>query len=1079
MGKSKIQEPTATKFSIKGFDRAHFRQTEQYVRMVDKLFDKAMAEIAKAAKRGEYDPNKPFTFDDYPVLKAEVEKIVARLAKNMTTTIETGSKNEWLFANKKNDGWIAAVFDTSKLTKAQLAQLQDRNLDALAAFQARKVQGLDLSQRVWRYVGQFKEQIQDCLDVGIGDGTSAMELASSMKKYLNNPNMLFRRVRDKNGNLHLSKRAAAYHPGRGVYRSSARNAQRLTRSEINMAYREADFQRWKSLDFVVGIEIQRSNNLEKRKTCKLCDRLAGRYPKDFKFVGWHPQCMCFATPIMSTEEEFNEDQFESLRAAFRGEKKNPPVPSQNTVVDVPDGFKEWVEENMERQENWASVPYFIRDNFKGGDLAGGLKFSLPDIKAIAEARINAARSKQALPDEDKPKKWEDCNKEERRALRNEWKRLRDESEPWRDNLLGDENNANLGDEFDDWNRFLNRCDPYDTMGGMSEDLGLNIQKLTSQWESIKSRYAAAREKCREEARKCLDRLRAEAEQAYPWIKNLESFIGQKNQEFIDETTEQYPDYSGYVRDWVAHYRIVEHMEESKKKYADAVSRGKQTLADAVAVNADCNGHDTALKSYISETPAKARTADEIVADIEREIKAVEDAIEQAKKNVGDAAKIKANGGILPVETPDWQYKPDGAKIGNSRTRLENLMENLDHYYGDDVRGYKNTIKSIRDKITQWEAEVANGKMSQRVFDHLMESELKSWHKVTKAMAGDMKPCLESINHLSELRAVKASEIPEIWRNQYNAVMSEINAHDYDNKGYIAMFPKIEKAYNIMRLAKLAKGKNAATLGLGDLTKVSANTPWNLFTEYEKKIPGFCKSIPPKEFWDSLPEFVPLVAGKSHAWCSPYYKYVQVSLKDPKMLDRLENSEVQRNKILTHEFGHAFDHAVDLRKNKDVIDTFDKFKKLIAADDAVGLESKIKAKLTEFDAPHQKWVDEQWELWGKTPAGPERDKIRANIFAQSDVWKREKMDMEEQLGALSDTLGALIAGTRWIGPRNHGDFVGGKYKNTYFKNRDSQLAEFIAHCSENYWSGNSLFKEIAPDLYEAMRELIKVHMAKVK
>ena len=1068
MGKSKIQEPTATKFSIKGFDRAHFRQTEQYVRIVDKLFDKAMAEIAKAAKRGEYDPDKPFTFDDYPVLKVEVEKIVARLAKNMTTTIETGSKQEWLFANKKNDGWIAAVFDTSKLTKAQLAQLQDRNLDALAAFQARKVQGMDLSQRVWRYVGQFKEQIQDCLDIGIGDGVAANRLASEMKKYLNKPDMLFRRVRDKHGNLHLSKRAAAYHPGRGVYRSSARNAQRLTRSEINMAYREADFQRWKRLDFVVGIEIQRSNNLEKRKTCKLCDRLAGRYPKDFKFVGWHPQCMCFATPIMSTEEEFDNDELESLRAAFKGETKNPPVPSQNTVTDLPAGFKEWVEENKDRQQDWATTPYFIRDNFKGGELAGGLKFSLPDIKAIAEARINAARSKQALPDDDKPKKWEDCTKAEKQAIVTEWNRLREEGIPWRDNLLGDENNANLGNVFENWWLKLMKCDPDD----MFNDLGLEITQLSDEWASIKTRYADAREKCKAEARKCLDAFRAGAEKAMPWIKGLDVFIGKKEQDYIDEMSEPYPDYAPFVRDYLIHYNITDQsIEERKRKFTEKINHAKQILADAVAVNADCGSHDKALNAYISETPDKTRTADDIIVDIERECKEVEAAIDKAKKTMGDAAKIKANGGILPVETPDWEYKPDGVKIGNARARLENTLANLERYYGDTPGGYRFTIETTRKTIASLDKELADGTISQRVYDYRIEGEFKSWGKVIKSMSGDMKPCLDSINHLSELRSIKASAIPEIWRDQYNAVMTEINGHDYATKGYMAMYNKIEKAYNIMRLAKLATGKNAAALGLGDLSKVSANMPFNLFTEYEKKIPGFCKSIPPKEFWDALPEFIPLVAGKNHAWCSSYYKYVQVSLKDPKMFNRLEKSEVQRNKILTHEFGHAFDHSVDFRNNKDVITTFERFKKIIAADDARGLEAKIKAKLAEFDAPHNKWMDEQWELWKQTPAGPERDKIKANLFAQSDKWAREKMDLEEQLGALSDTLGALIAGTRWIGPRNH--------EGKYFKKREMQLAEFIAHCSENYWSGNPIFKEIAPDLYEAMRNLIKVHMAKVK
>jgi len=31
---------------------------------------------------------------------------------------------------------------------------------------------------------------------------------------------------------------------------------------------------------------------------------AGKYPKDFEFLAWHPNCMCNAIPILQSEEEF-------------------------------------------------------------------------------------------------------------------------------------------------------------------------------------------------------------------------------------------------------------------------------------------------------------------------------------------------------------------------------------------------------------------------------------------------------------------------------------------------------------------------------------------------------------------------------------------------------------------------------------------------------------------------------------------------------------------------------------------------------------------------------------------------------
>lgn len=169
------------------------------------------------------------------------------------------------------------------------------------------------------------------------------------------PDRLFRRVRNEHGQLVLSQRAKAYHPGRGVYRSSYKNARRLAATETNIAYRTADYERWKQLDFVVGIEIRLSGNHPARD---ICDDLKGRYPKDFKFTGWHPHCRCHVTSILKTEEELDED----TRRILAGEPLDGK--SVNRVDDVPQGFKEWVKDNEERAKYLSSVPYFIKDNPK-------------------------------------------------------------------------------------------------------------------------------------------------------------------------------------------------------------------------------------------------------------------------------------------------------------------------------------------------------------------------------------------------------------------------------------------------------------------------------------------------------------------------------------------------------------------------------------------------------------------------------------------------------------------------------------------------------------------------------------------
>lgn len=368
-------------FSIQGFDAEHYKTTDAYTRAVGNLFDRATNDIAAGLAKMNINPDKPFQFSDYPSAQATLKRAVNKLTKGMTAIIEQGSRKQWLFACKKNDEFVASIMDTSKLSKARLNKMQDRNLDSLNTFQQRKVDGMNLSQRVWKYTEQFKAQIEAGLDVGLGEGRSAQELSRDLRQNLKEPNRLFRRIRDKRGNLQLSKNAQAFHPGQGVYRSSYKNAMRLTRSEVNMAYREADWLRWQQLDFVIGFEVHRTNH-EPQCNCSLCERLKGRYPKTFKFKGWHPQCMCYVTPILTTDEEFDAQELSDLKAALYGTERKQ-LATKQPEFDGMKALEEWAKENQDAQANWGSTPYFIKDNFVDGSLSNGMKIQSKQIVQTA------------------------------------------------------------------------------------------------------------------------------------------------------------------------------------------------------------------------------------------------------------------------------------------------------------------------------------------------------------------------------------------------------------------------------------------------------------------------------------------------------------------------------------------------------------------------------------------------------------------------------------------------------------------------------------------------------------------------
>lgn len=340
------------------YDSQHWRNQAAYERQIDAIYRTAAKEAAAlGVSIKDFNPDRLFSFSDYPNTRKKIEKLLSDLQTGIMAVIVNGIRSEWTLANQKNDELARLVFgdNVGKLTKEQERRYFSTNGAARDTFIKRKTDGLGLSDRVWKYTNQFKDEIELGLDLGIRSGRSADELSRDLRSYLQHPDKLFRRVRNKHGQLVLSQRARAYHPGRGVYRSSYKNARRLAATETNIAYRTADYERWQQFDFVVGIEIKLSNN---HPEPDICDDLKGRYPKDFKFTGWHPHCRCHVETVLKTPDELIADN----RRIMEGGK--PTETSVNTVADVPQAFTDWVEANRERMTAAKSLPYFIRDNSK-------------------------------------------------------------------------------------------------------------------------------------------------------------------------------------------------------------------------------------------------------------------------------------------------------------------------------------------------------------------------------------------------------------------------------------------------------------------------------------------------------------------------------------------------------------------------------------------------------------------------------------------------------------------------------------------------------------------------------------------
>ncbi|MFZ5939044.1 MAG: hypothetical protein ACOYXB_00595 [Bacteroidota bacterium] len=347
----------------------------------------------------------PYTLRDTLTPKQEkelVKKIEAVLEKHgqrLTSDIEQSIRKAWDLAEDHSDQFILKVLGVatiaqlgtstlSKLFNRPVADINEFKLSIKVDFKtgtgpikitpekqaglAAKLRDLfkvkrnsapfeaysgtlNLSSRVWNLEKNNLEIIKQFIRQAVAKGESAQSLSRNLKQLLNNPEALFRRVRDKEGLLRLSSRAKAYHPGQGVYRSAHQNAMRLAGTEISRAYRMAENNRWSQNPMVVGKLIRPSQTNHPIRD--ICDDLKGNYPKDFVWGGWHPQCRCMALPILRTEEELNEYEDKLLSG-----EDLPETPSRNEVTKTPQQFNEWISSNKKRIPGMKSVPYFISDN---------------------------------------------------------------------------------------------------------------------------------------------------------------------------------------------------------------------------------------------------------------------------------------------------------------------------------------------------------------------------------------------------------------------------------------------------------------------------------------------------------------------------------------------------------------------------------------------------------------------------------------------------------------------------------------------------------------------------------------------
>lgn len=370
------------------YDKQHIQKIAAQQAVIANIFNQFILSVSPYLRKWS-DAGKNNVWIRNQRIENAVDRELLNLESMLYANISAFQKDGWDRAERKNDDFISQFIKGMSISSATKDGMFAHSL---SAFEALKndidVNGFKLSDRIWNITQQTKSQLEFYLDSGVVAGRNANGISSDIRQILQNPQKRFRRIRNEKGELVLSQPMKNYHPGQGVYRSAYKNALRTSATTTNIAYRSADYERWSKQDFILGIEVHRSAN--NRGPCKICDAMVGKYPKTFKFTGFHPFCICFATPITMEPEDFADFLL------------NDTVPQGQTITDIPQAAKDFISKNKDGLQS----AFWYKDNFTND---GGLQRKIVS-QPITKEVIKVSRSKRIKTDAEKndiQKRWED------------------------------------------------------------------------------------------------------------------------------------------------------------------------------------------------------------------------------------------------------------------------------------------------------------------------------------------------------------------------------------------------------------------------------------------------------------------------------------------------------------------------------------------------------------------------------------------------------------------------------------------------------------------------------------------------
>lgn len=175
-------------------------------------------------------------------------------------------------------------------------------------------------------------------------------------------------------------------------------------------------------------------------------------------------------------------------------------------------------------------------------------------------------------------------------------------------------------------------------------------------------------------------------------------------------------------------------------------------------------------------------------------------------------------------------------------------------------------------------------------------------------------------------------------------------------------------------------------------------------------------------------------------------------------NRSKWSAWHRESVIYHEFGHALDFQRNLHNSTQIKSLMKIWQGKLGKKNLYSIhgryrdsEGKIQSGQHTIEVPQIAYISQKLnDLYRRI------DKMDEKIFKKRGI---TKADVCEQIAATQDTIKSINIQYGW------------GHSTAYFKKAGTREAEFIAHCFENKFIGNMIFKKYLPDLYQTMIEYI--------